>query len=519
MATNPVECPERVENETLSALRDDLLSGDEAARLREHLPSCAACQARLNEYDEVARALLRQRELEPGERIIRGVRRRVGEGRAPRQLARQRLLSGLGGLASVAAVLLLFLYVFGQQPGRGPTHSGTPTVSRTPSVTATTTSNGPFQMADARVAQQISIAYVQNNDVWIGLRGARPTQVTHLGLSTPDSLTWGLVWSADQSKLLAVANDDAHAATVAPRAWIVTTATGAVNALPQATATSLAAGCEMTCSWLGDRYIAHANPAVAATHYLEYQIYDTQTQRDLTTALDKQPVTTLETRGAAIYFSPYTVSPEPTPGTISRFDLASNTITPNVFTAPGPLVSQGIPAANWDISADGSRIVYEFGFGLSVAPCATPPCYTYLQDRSGKVTTLFPGYQSQAATGATMLSNLTIAPDGKTAAVLLGATSATSGTPAGSVSADVLEQPTPAGAVVENGLPIGNSQGWIAGWATQTPGVIVELPRTDANANPLATRLYFAPLGASGNAELVESLALPVNVVVSVASA
>ncbi|HEV2405360.1 MAG TPA: zf-HC2 domain-containing protein, partial [Ktedonobacterales bacterium] len=60
MATNPVECPELVENETLSALRDDLLSGDEAARLREHLPSCAACQARLNEYDEVARALLRQ---------------------------------------------------------------------------------------------------------------------------------------------------------------------------------------------------------------------------------------------------------------------------------------------------------------------------------------------------------------------------------------------------------------------------------------------------------------------------
>jgi hypothetical protein len=520
MATNPVECPERVESETLSALRDDLLSGDVAARLREHVPSCAACQARLYDYDEVARALLRQRELEPGERILRGVRRRVVDGRAARRIARRRLWSGLGGLASVAAVLLLFLYVFGQNGGSGPTHPGTPTASRGPSVTAsataTTTTSGPFQVADPTIANQLNIAYVQNNDVWIGLRGARPTQATHLGLTTPDSLMWRLVWSADESELLATANDDAHAATVAPRAWIIATATKAVTALPQATSANLGGGCEMTCSWLGDRYIAHANPTAAATHYLVYQIYDTQTRRDLTTALDKLPVVGLETRGAAIYFSPYAVSPGPTPGTISRFDLASNTITPSVFTAPGPLVSQGLPAANWDISSDGSSIVYEFGFGLSTR-CPSPPCYTYYQDRSGAVTALYPGYQSQAAAGTEALTNLVISPDGRTAAVLFGSSTPTPGG-VGAVSEDILQQPVPDGAVSENALTSGNSQGWITGWTTQTPGVMLEQPRYDSNGSPLSTTLYFAPSGGSGNARLVESLALPVNIVVSIAA-
>ncbi|MGH2487687.1 MAG: hypothetical protein ACRDHE_16925, partial [Ktedonobacterales bacterium] len=420
--------------------------------------------------------------------------------------------------ASVAAVLLLFLYVFAQQPGRGPTHPGTPTASRGPTVTAsataTTTSGGPFTVADTQVAKQLSVAYVQDNDIWIGLRGARPTQATHLGLATPDSLTWRLVWTDDQSRLLAVANDDAHATTVAPRAWIITTATGAVTAMSPATSGNLGGGCEMACSWLGDRYIAHANPTVAATHYLEYQVYDTQAQRDLTTALDTVQVVELETRGAEIYFNPYTVSPGPTPGTISRFDLASNTITRAVFTAPGPLVSQGIPSANWDISADGSAVVYEFGIGLGNL-CPSTTCYTYYQDHSGTVTALFPGYQSQAASGATMLFDVRISPDGKNAAVLSGNTM---GAPTVGPPNDLLQQQISTGYLFENALVAGvGYQDMIAGWTARTPGIVVAQTRLDANGNTQSTSLYFAPLGGSGNAELVESLALPVDVAVSVA--
>ena len=130
MATNQIECAERIEPETLSALRDELLPLVEARRLREHIPTCAACQARVAAYDEVARTLMRQRELEPGDHILRGTRRRAEDERGLSYLTRRRVFSGLGALASVAAVLLLFVYVFGQWGGGGAgTHAGTPSAT------------------------------------------------------------------------------------------------------------------------------------------------------------------------------------------------------------------------------------------------------------------------------------------------------------------------------------------------------------------------------------------------------
>lgn len=58
----------------------------------------------------------------------------------------------------------------------------------------------------------------------------------------------------------------------------------------------------------------------------------------------------------------------------------------------------------------------------------------------------------------------------------------------------------------------------IARWTTQTPGIVTAQTRLDANGDTVSTGLYFAPLGASGSARLVESLALPVDVVVSIAT-
>lgn len=117
-------CLDGVTDETLSALRDELLPAAEAARLRTHAATCPACQARLAQYDDLRRALLDQPELEPGERIVAGVRERLGA-RPARRLALLRGVThaprrwgGLGALAAAAAVLLLFVYVLGTHPGR-----------------------------------------------------------------------------------------------------------------------------------------------------------------------------------------------------------------------------------------------------------------------------------------------------------------------------------------------------------------------------------------------------------------
>lgn len=142
MAHDTLICVEGVAPERLSALRDASLAPDEAQRLREHVAGCAACRARLADYDTVASVLRQQRELEPGERIISGVRERLATQRAPMPRIRQlrpsrRLWASLATLAPVAALILLFVYVFGGL-ARGP-H---PATGRTPTAPAPTASNG-----------------------------------------------------------------------------------------------------------------------------------------------------------------------------------------------------------------------------------------------------------------------------------------------------------------------------------------------------------------------------------------
>jgi hypothetical protein len=69
--TSSAPCVLGVGIETLSALRDDALTltNAEMERLWSHISTCAACQARLASFDRVAKALRRQRDLEPGKRI------------------------------------------------------------------------------------------------------------------------------------------------------------------------------------------------------------------------------------------------------------------------------------------------------------------------------------------------------------------------------------------------------------------------------------------------------------------
>lgn len=139
MANETLACAEGVAPERLSALRDETLPAGEAQRLRTHIAGCAACRACLADYGALGDALRQQRELEPGGRIVEGVRARLATQARPRARLRlpartsRRLWAGLAALAPVAAIILLFVYVFG-----GLASHGRPATANTPSVTAPT---------------------------------------------------------------------------------------------------------------------------------------------------------------------------------------------------------------------------------------------------------------------------------------------------------------------------------------------------------------------------------------------
>src|SRR5258708_16399507 len=70
-----VACTANVEGATLSAWRDGALPPADLERVHAHVTGCSACQARLAQYDELARMLQRQRQLEPGDRIAEAGRK------------------------------------------------------------------------------------------------------------------------------------------------------------------------------------------------------------------------------------------------------------------------------------------------------------------------------------------------------------------------------------------------------------------------------------------------------------
>lgn len=143
-------CDQHVSGEMLSAWRDSLLPPAEMERIRAHAAGCAACQARLAGFEAVARALLQQREIEPDGRLLADLRARAAQARRRGRihLLNRRDWRELGALASVAAVLLIAVYLLAAGPGRffNPLGGITPTARSTvaPTATATPTTTPSF---------------------------------------------------------------------------------------------------------------------------------------------------------------------------------------------------------------------------------------------------------------------------------------------------------------------------------------------------------------------------------------
>src|SRR5262245_50677172 len=131
-------CALGLTTDTLSAWRDGGFQGDEEQRIRQHASTCAACQQRLDGFATVTRALERQQELEPGDRIWRGVQNRISSRRRtgiilPRSLGWN--WQGVVAVTSVILVVSLLAYVFyavrAQRAGPAPASTATSAVTPT----------------------------------------------------------------------------------------------------------------------------------------------------------------------------------------------------------------------------------------------------------------------------------------------------------------------------------------------------------------------------------------------------
>lgn len=137
MKRDALVCDEHISSEALSSWRDGYPQGQDANWMRQHIATCRACQETLARFDEVTLVLRRQRELDPGDRIVRAMRDRASEPARRRSARSRRRWGGLAALASVAAVLLLFTGLFSylshvRDTGTIPTSKATPTATIPP---------------------------------------------------------------------------------------------------------------------------------------------------------------------------------------------------------------------------------------------------------------------------------------------------------------------------------------------------------------------------------------------------
>jgi hypothetical protein len=148
--TSTMLCPEGLTFATLAAWHDGTLDAAEAARVRSHVTGCAACRAALSSLSTQDTVLRQLPAPEPDDRLWRAVRGRMRGERPARSnvtASRGRLVGGIAAVAAVLLVALGFAQVFRDRPqptaGATPTAvAGTPTLLPT-AVAASPAVNGP----------------------------------------------------------------------------------------------------------------------------------------------------------------------------------------------------------------------------------------------------------------------------------------------------------------------------------------------------------------------------------------
>ena len=139
MSTDTVPgCALEISSATLSAWRDGALPAAETQRIQAHIADCSACRDVLAEYDTIAGKLAAIRVPEPIGGYGQSPRADLAATRADNGRHPRRFAGGLGALAAVVLLTLLFAQLFHSMGGRtDPTATGSPTATTAPTATAT----------------------------------------------------------------------------------------------------------------------------------------------------------------------------------------------------------------------------------------------------------------------------------------------------------------------------------------------------------------------------------------------
>lgn len=383
------------------------------------------------------------------------------------------------------------------QTANAPSGVGKVTVPN--SAGASTSTPVGFTGYDGNALDKMTIAYAFNGNIWVASHGAPPRQVTNFTYTAAQSsalqnAVWALAFSPDATHLLVELDSTSTTAD-----WIVT--------FPQGTVTSVShslvnCGPQLAqCQWVDNRYIAflrasHDQSQTPCTsHNTRLVVYDSQTQRDLSTAIADVCMITFQVRGSAIYIptQPGQTGPGVTPvassatstatlenGVLDRYDIASNTVAP-AFTASTPLLINGVASAAWDLSADGRTAVFSSGRNPRCTSNRTN-CFAYYVTGDTSMP-LFSQLSSLVGSGS-CYSGAILSPDARTAALAL----TDDGT--GHCKNEVLQQSAPNGQQLTNALPAPVT---LIGWMPDNSNV---LARTSALIPSPEVTLYMAPVGS-----------------------
>ena len=205
MTTPPTtdRCDLDLTDETLSAWRDELLSQRDIRRIAEHVPTCAACQSRIGDFERIRNALIGQRVPDMQARVWRGLRESIQGDveRGHRRWSRQTAGKGLATLAAVLLVALFATLLYGHLGRTTLTGIGTPTVNLTATTaitataTGTTTPPGSWERVDAVGNQGFpAIAFAPSQPargyVISGVNGGRSTQIVSIVVTSDGGRTW-----------------------------------------------------------------------------------------------------------------------------------------------------------------------------------------------------------------------------------------------------------------------------------------------------------------------------------------
>lgn len=201
-------CAMGLTDTTLSAWRDELLSKRDMQRITEHVPTCAACQSRIGDFERIRRALLDQRLPDMQARVWRGLRASI-QADVQRGHRRWKRPSASTGLATLAAVLLVTLFatlLYGRIGSPSVPGSGTPTVNVTATsaitatASATATPPGTWTRVDAVGNQGFpAIAFAPSQPTRgyaiNGGGGGRSTQILSIVVTSDGGKTWQVAGS------------------------------------------------------------------------------------------------------------------------------------------------------------------------------------------------------------------------------------------------------------------------------------------------------------------------------------